>query len=155
MSIDLKTLTPDLTIPPTAVFFGADSQTAATPSVYPLSNLKSALGIPGPYERSGTAPVAGGMMVVSNSGVSVFNVSLTEDVTTMMINVDPKATQKDVMGITLCITSVGSHTIAWPSEVKWPAGAAPQLTANKTDILTLVSWDVGTTWYGFVSGQGY
>jgi len=37
--IDLKALTPDTTVPATAVLFGADTQTAATPSVYPIANI--------------------------------------------------------------------------------------------------------------------
>ncbi|MCA3626935.1 MAG: hypothetical protein IOC49_06800 [Methylobacterium sp.] len=39
MDIDLKTLAPDSTIPAGAVLFGADSQAAAQPSVYPLSDV--------------------------------------------------------------------------------------------------------------------
>ena len=39
MDIDLKTLAPDNTIPAGAVLFGADSQAAAQPSVYPLSDV--------------------------------------------------------------------------------------------------------------------
>ncbi len=39
MDIDLKTLAPDSTIPAGAVLFGADSQAATQPSVYPLSDV--------------------------------------------------------------------------------------------------------------------
>jgi hypothetical protein len=39
MDIDLKTLAPDNTIPAGAVLFGADSQGAAQPSVYPVSDV--------------------------------------------------------------------------------------------------------------------
>jgi hypothetical protein len=39
MDIDLKTLAPDNTIPAGAVLFGADSQAAAEPSVYRLSDV--------------------------------------------------------------------------------------------------------------------
>jgi hypothetical protein len=40
MAIDLKTETPDTTIDDSAVLFGADSQSAASPSVYPVSALR-------------------------------------------------------------------------------------------------------------------
>jgi len=40
MSVDLKTLTPDTTIDDNAVLFGADSQSAASPSVYPVSAVR-------------------------------------------------------------------------------------------------------------------
>jgi hypothetical protein len=40
MAIDLKTETPDTTIDDSALLFGADSQSAASPSVYPVSALR-------------------------------------------------------------------------------------------------------------------
>jgi len=41
-NIDLKTLTPDTSLPADAVIFGADSQSATSPSVYPVSNFARA-----------------------------------------------------------------------------------------------------------------
>lgn len=41
--IDLKTLTPDTTVATGAVFFGADSQAASSPSVYPRADVASAM----------------------------------------------------------------------------------------------------------------
>jgi hypothetical protein len=41
--IDLKTETPDTSLPTTGFVFGADSQSAATPSVYPVQSLATTL----------------------------------------------------------------------------------------------------------------
>ena len=41
--IDLKTATPDATLPATGFLFGADSQASASPSVYPVANAVTTL----------------------------------------------------------------------------------------------------------------
>jgi hypothetical protein len=47
-----------------------------------------------------------------------------------------------------------SRTIAWPSSVDWAGGTAPDLTqtASAVDILTFITTDAGTSWYGFAGG---
>jgi hypothetical protein len=56
--------------------------------------------------------------------------------------------------LTLILTNGGSQTVNWPGAVDWPGGSAPTLTAAGIDILTFVTIDAGTTWYGFGSGIG-
>jgi len=60
---------------------------------------------------------------------------------------------------TLFITqgAAGSRTITWPASVKWANGVAPTLTttATKTDIITLTTFNAGSTWYGLVVGQNF
>lgn len=53
---------------------------------------------------------------------------------------------------TLILTNGGSQTITWPASVKWEGGTAPTLTASGIDILTFITVDGGTTWYGFAAG---
>jgi len=55
---------------------------------------------------------------------------------------------------TLILTNGGSATVTWPSSVDWPVATAPTLTAAGIDILTFVTCDGGTTWYGVASGIG-
>ena len=51
--------------------------------------------------------------------------------------------------LTLLIQNGGSYTIAWPNNVYWPDNTAPSLsTSNKYDIITLITFDSGTTWFG-------
>lgn len=51
----------------------------------------------------------------------------------------------------------GSRLVTWPSSVKWPGAAAPQLStgANKLDLVVLETLDGGTTWYGSLAGADY
>jgi len=54
----------------------------------------------------------------------------------------------------LILTNGGSKTVTWPSSVKWAGGNAPALTASGKDILTFLTGDGGSTWYGVVSSIG-
>ena len=53
--------------------------------------------------------------------------------------------------------ATGSRTATWPTAVKWPGGTEPTLTttASRTDILSFLTTDGGTTWFGFTSAQNY
>jgi len=56
---------------------------------------------------------------------------------------------------TLILTNGGSAAVTFPSSVDWPAGTAPTLTASGgVDVLTFVTIDGGTIWYGIASGIG-
>ena len=54
--------------------------------------------------------------------------------------------------LTLIITNGASQTLNWPSSVDWAGGTAPTLTASGRDVLTFLTIDGGTIWYGFVGG---
>jgi len=53
---------------------------------------------------------------------------------------------------TLILTNGGSQTVNWPASVDWAAATAPTLTAAGVDVLTFMTVDAGTTWYGFAGG---
>ena len=53
---------------------------------------------------------------------------------------------------TLILTNGGSQTVNWPAAVKWAGGTEPELTASGVDVLTFVTVDAGTIWYGFAAG---
>lgn len=54
--------------------------------------------------------------------------------------------------LTLILTNGGSQTVNWPASVDWEGGTAPTLTAAGVDVLTFVTVDGGTIWYGFAAG---
>lgn len=56
---------------------------------------------------------------------------------------------------TLILTNGGSQTVNWPSSVDWPGGTAPTLTTSGVDILTFITTDAGTTWYGMTGGLDF
>ena len=53
---------------------------------------------------------------------------------------------------TLIVTNGGSATLTWPTSVDWAGGDAPSLTSSGVDILTFMTVDGGTIWYGFAAG---
>ena len=53
---------------------------------------------------------------------------------------------------TLILTNGGSQTVNWPGSVDWAAATAPTLTTSGVDVLTFMTVDAGTIWYGFAGG---
>lgn len=56
---------------------------------------------------------------------------------------------------TLILTNGGSQTVNWPASVDWEYGGAPSLTSSGVDVLSFLTVDGGTTWYGFVGGLAF
>lgn len=48
----------------------------------------------------------------------------------------------------------GDYTVTWPSNVHWCNDIEPELTSGGTDILTFITFDGGTNWYGTLSMTG-
>ena len=88
---------------------------------------------------------------------NVANVTLSASITSLTFSNIPASGRVFTLTLFLNQDATGSRTVAWPAAVKWPAAAAPTLTttASKTDIITLVTHDGGTNWYGFVAGQNF
>jgi hypothetical protein len=58
-------------------------------------------------------------------------------------------------GFTLKVTPSATVTIAWPASVDWPGGTAPTAPASgETSVYVFYTQDGGTTYYGFVAGEG-
>ena len=61
-----------------------------------------------------------------------------------------------VSAITLKVTQDSTaRTITWPSSVDWAGGTAPTLSTGSgdVDVFVFVTYDGGTTYYGFTAGQ--
>jgi hypothetical protein len=54
----------------------------------------------------------------------------------------------------LVLTNGGAYAITWPASVKWPNGSVPTLATTGVDLLTFLTPDGGTTWYGLLSVGG-
>lgn len=48
---------------------------------------------------------------------------------------------------TLVLFISGGGSVNWLANIKWPGGTAPSVSSG-TDVITLVTSDAGTTWYG-------
>lgn len=62
--------------------------------------------------------------------------------------------QGKTSAFTLILTNGGSQQITWPSGMKWAGGLPPTLSTTGIDVLTFLSPDGGTTWYGTMSISG-
>jgi hypothetical protein len=110
----------------------------------------------GAYDEQSTAVTATASTTLDLSTANTFTVTLGVSITTLAFSNVPASGR--VASVTLVINhSVASTTIAWPASVKWSGGTAPTLTttAGKTDIVSLMTPDGGTTWYGFVAGLNF
>lgn len=97
----------------------------------------------GPY---GTT-VAMAAADVDLSAGDVFTVTVSADVTFTFSNVP----SGKAATFNMIITNGGAATVTWPSTVKWASGTAPTLTSEGVDVLTFLTPDGGTTWYGTVA----
>jgi len=108
-------------------------------------------------EPTSSPSISTGTLVLDLSVSRVFTVSLNASVTTLTISNTP-ATASMTQNFTLILTADGTaRTITWPASVKWANNDAPSLTSTnaKKDILSFVSTDAGTTWYGFIGGLNF
>jgi len=135
-AIDLKTLAPDTTFPVGAVLFGADSQSAASPSVYPIASIR----IP-----ELAVDLAGGVTIDTTAG-KYFIKSITGATTLAVTNVPASGTLCCFM---VEITNTTGSLSLW-SNIKWPSAVVPSITPNGKDIFGFITRDGGTTWNGVI-----
>jgi hypothetical protein len=94
---------------------------------------------------SGTTPT------VDCEAGNVFALSTTGNTTFTFSNPPTSGTG---YGFILKLTAGGTHTISWPASVDWAAATAPDAPASgETDVLGFLTYDGGTTWYGFLAGD--
>lgn len=55
--------------------------------------------------------------------------------------------------VILQITNGGAHAVTWPSPTSWAGGSAPALSVSGIDVVVLVTFNAGTSWYGFLAGK--
>jgi hypothetical protein len=92
----------------------------------------------------------GGTQDIDLTAGNVVSVTVDTSETTFTFS-NPSASGK-ACSFTLILTNGGSQTVNWPASVDWAGGTAPELTTSGVDILTFVTVDAGTIWYGFAAG---
>lgn len=94
-----------------------------------------------------TVGTVGATYTISQAA-SVYDLTLTANLTLTL----PAPTRGVSFTLVLRQDATGGRTVTWPT-VKWPGGAAPQLTATASavDLVSLLSVN-GTDWLGFPSG---
>ena len=83
---------------------------------------------------------------------SVISFTLAGD---LSLTLNANAVSDKAREIKLIITKQSNYNITWPDSVMWPNFTAPVLTSDKINILTLLTVDNGTTWYGFTNGLNF
>ena len=108
-------------------------------------------------ETSTTPAVSAGVLTLDLETGNVFEVTLTEDVTTLTFAHPPAAGRAGACTLILRQDATGGRTLAWPSSVIWAGGTPPLVTlaANAVDIYAFITRDGGTMWYGFTGGRGF
>lgn len=87
-----------------------------------------------------------------NGSVQRFNLTAPVATVTIATTTDPAQTARQ---ITLIFNQgTGANKMVWPSKVKWNNGRTPifSYVQNKSDVVSLLSWNSGTSWYGFYNG---
>lgn len=107
----------------------------------------------GKIEESTAITSASGAATINLRDGDNFTHTLSENVTYTFSN--PAASGK-VSAFSLKVTQDSTaRTITWPTSVDWAAATAPTLTATSggVDVFVFVTYDGGTTYYGFTAGQ--
>ena len=119
------------------------------------SDITKLLGLQALTETYTAPAISAGSLTIDLSAGTVFNVAGTGNLTTFTIS---NAVAGRTNAFTVFWTGNGTtYTQAWGGSVKWAGGAAPFLTSTnaKSDVLTFITNDGGTTWFGFLGGQNF
>jgi len=116
--------------------------------------LKSGPEITSLRETKTNGTISSGVLAIDCALGNVLAISLNANITSITFSNVPAS--GSAYSIILSFTADGTaRTIAWPAAVRWPGGTAPTMTStnNKVDTIVLYTYDGGTNWFGFVSGQ--
>jgi len=108
-------------------------------------------------ETTATPAVSAGSLTLDLQTASVFEVTLTEDLVTLVLDNPPGATKAGSATLILKQDATGGRAVTWPSSVRWSGGMPPSMSVlpDAIDILAFVTMDGGATWYGFLCGTGF
>ena len=102
--------------------------------------------------ESNTAASASGVLTLDMATGNSFEVTLTENITSIVINNPPPTGKYGELDIVFTQDATGSWTVTgWPAGVKWPGGTAPTITTTATtgeDEVHLSTRDAGTKYLG-------
>ena len=129
MSFDLKSATPDTTLPFNGVIFGADSQSAASPSVYPAYVL---LGVP---QSSKSADYT---LTLTDGGTHILHPASDANARTFTIPANASVAFP-IGSVVTFISAGGALTIAINSDTLYLAG-----TAGSTGGRTLAAYGIAS-----------
>lgn len=101
-----------------------------------------------------TGAVSGTQTLNLNNG-NIFQIKPNGAITIAFSNVPASGT---FVGVLIRHEGDGTaRTYTWPVTTKWAFGEAPTMTSTnaKFDMISLFTYDGGTTWFGQILGQNY
>ena len=109
------------------------------------------------YSETKTAPApAASAVTLDLENGNGFEVTL-DQATTFTFSNPPASGTLGSFTLILKQDGVGGWATTWPASVDWEASSAPTLSnaANLIDILSFMTVDGGTTWFGFTGGINF
>jgi hypothetical protein len=104
--------------------------------------------------------IISGTLTLNLAQAQVFEVDLSANITTISIQNNPGALPNIPFrssGFTLIFKTDVARTINWASaNIKWANNVSPTMSiGSKRDVFSFMTTDNGTSWIGFIGGQGY
>jgi len=80
-----------------------------------------------------------------------------DQVTTLVFDNPPASGRAGSFTLIVRQDVTGGRLITWPGSVNWEGAAAPTLStgANQIDMLSFITINGGTTWFGFLGGKNF
>jgi hypothetical protein len=98
-----------------------------------------------------------GAVTLDLATANVFEVTLTEDVVTLVF-ADPRTASK-AGSVTLILRqdAIGGRAVTSPGSMCWPRGVPPAIStpADVVDIFAFITRDRARTWSGFLGGKDF
>jgi hypothetical protein len=93
-----------------------------------------------------------GAITCSLEDGNVHSMTISGDITLSFTDA-PTTGKNGTLSLYITQDETGGHSITCPGSVTWASGSAPALrtTASVTEILSFVTKDGGSTWYGFLT----
>lgn len=109
------------------------------------------------YDEKSVTQSASASTAIDCATANNFILNMAASITSLSFSNIPATGRVYNLSLYVVQDATGSRTITWPAAVRWSGGTAPALTttANKTDVITLVTYNGGTTWLGFAAGQNF
>jgi hypothetical protein len=110
------------------------------------------------YAETRTTPSSSsGTLTLNLENGNVFEVTLTENVTTTNFTNPPASGKAGSFKLIVKQDATGGRTFAWPASAKWASGTPPTLTtsANAVNIVNFMTTDGGTKWFGWLVGANF
>jgi hypothetical protein len=127
-----------------------------TPSGSITTSVGSSLDFGSRYTELNSTLTATATTNIDCSLGNVTTVTMSASITSLTFSNIPASGRAYTITLILTQDATGGRSITWPASVKWAGGVAPSLSAaSKTDIVSLLTKDGGTTWFGFIGGLNF